>query len=450
MKLLRLFFLTLAIILFAQTSLAETDVAEAIQFPVEKFQLKNGLTVLVHEDHTLPIITYQQWFRVGSRDEKPGRTGLAHFFEHLMFKGTEKFPGKDFDRMIQANGGVNNAFTTRDYTGYYINLPSSKLELAIDIESDRMRNLLFDPKEVQSEREVVKEERRYRVENSVYGILDEAIFKTVFKVHPYRWPVIGYMADLNAATIDDMKEFYRVYYAPNNAVVVIAGDVNTSEVKALMEKYYAGIPAQELPKKEFPKEPDQTAQRNVNLTKDLQSPVFALAYKIMKAGEDSAYAMDLLASVLASGPSSRLYRRLVYKEQLATEVSAWSYTPSNEGVFEVVTTMKSGADMEKAVSSVFAELYKLRKTPVTEEELQMAKNQVIFSYVNGLKTTAGKASALALNEIMFGDYKVLFEDLKKYIQVTPADIQKAAEEYLQPHQRSVIRVRPAAAQGVGA
>ncbi len=421
----------------------EADVAAAIRFPVEKFKLDNGLTVLIHEDHSLPIVSYHQWYRVGSRDEKPGRTGLAHFFEHLMFKGTEKFKGQDFDRLVQANGAQNNAFTSRDYTGYYMNLPSDKLELVVDIESDRMRNLIFNEQEIKSEREVVKEERRYRVENSVFGILDEATYSTVFKVHPYRWPVVGYMKDLNAATMDDLKEFYRVFYAPNNAVIVVAGDVDVAATKAMIKKYFAKIPSQPLPEKKFPAEPIQTGERSVRLTKDLQSPVFGVAYQAAKAGDPAAYAMDLLSNILSHGPSSRLYRRLVYREQVATDVSAWAYTPADKGVFEVTATLKNNANMDRAINSVYEELYKVRKTLVSAEELQKAKNQIIFGYISGLKTTAGKASALALNEILFGDYTMLFEDVKKYLEVTPEQIQKVAEEYFKPVQRSVIRVQPA-------
>jgi zinc protease len=366
-----------------------------------------------------------------------------------MFKGTEKFKGKDFDRMVQANGGDNNAFTSRDYTGYYMNLPSNKLELVIDIESDRMRNLLFDEKEIASEREVVKEERRYRVENSPYGILDEATYTTVFKVHPYRWPVVGYMKDLNAASMDDLKEFYRIFYAPNNAVVVIAGDVSASQVKKLVTKYFGKIQAQPLPDKNFAEEPPQKGERNVNLTRDLQSPIFGVAYQAPKAGDADAYAMDLISNILSYGPSSRLYRRLVYREQVATDVSAWSYTPANKGIFEVTATIKNGASMDKAITSVFAEMFKLRQAKVSEEELQKAKNQVIFGYISGLKTVAGKASALALNEILFGDYTMLFSDVKKYMDVTPEQIQKVAEDYFGPAQRSLIKIQPAQKQAAG-
>lgn len=238
----RWLFLSVLISFSAQAELpTQVSIADQIRFPVEKYQLSNGLTVLLHEDHSAPIISIHQWFRVGSANEHPGRTGIAHFFEHLMFKGTPKYPNRELDRQIQANGGTNNAFTTRDYTGYYENMPSGKLELILDIESDRMRNLGFDEKEIKNEREVVKEERRYRVENNVYGYLHENVFETVFRVHPYRWPVIGYMRDLNATSIDDLKEFYRVFYAPNNAVLVITGDFKSSQAKSLIEKYYAKI-----------------------------------------------------------------------------------------------------------------------------------------------------------------------------------------------------------------
>ena len=186
--------------------------SQNLELKVEKYKLKNGLTVLLHQDKSTPVVSFHQWYRVGSRNESIGRTGLAHFFEHLMFKGTKKYSGKEFEKLIKLNGGSNNAFTSFDYTGYYVNLPAGKIDKILDIESDRMQNLLFDPKTIQSEREVVKEERRYRVENRVQGYLREALFSTVFKVHPYNWPVIGSMKDLNAASIDDLKKFYKVHY----------------------------------------------------------------------------------------------------------------------------------------------------------------------------------------------------------------------------------------------
>ncbi len=423
------------------------QVSTQIRFPVEKYVLDNGLTVLIHEDHSLPILSFHQWFRVGSKDEQPGRTGLAHFFEHLMFKGTTKYDGDEFDRMIQANGGSNNAFTSKDYTGYYVNLPSDKLELAIDIESDRMRNLVFDQKEIDSEREVVKEERRFRVDNSIMGFLNEQIFATVFKVHPYKWPVIGYMKDLNAASMDDMKEFYRVHYAPNNAVVVIAGAVSASKAKKLVDKYYGNIPSQRLPERKFAQEPKQSGGRIVNLTRSVQAPMFAVLYPAPKAGEADAFTLDLLSNIMSNGNSSRLYNRLVYRSELLDSISTSNYTPQEPGLFQIIGTMKPGADMEKALNAVYGELYRMRTALVSDLELEKAKNQVMFDYVSGLKTIAGKAQALAANEIIFGDYSQMFKDLARYQSVTKEDIKSAASRYLMPEQRSLVRVRPPAAGG---
>ena len=426
---------------------ASQDVSSLIKFKVEKFQLDNGLTVLIHEDHSVPILSFHQWFRVGSKDEKPGRTGLAHFFEHLMFKGTKKYGSDDFDKLIQSNGGTNNAFTSLDYTGYYENLPADKLELAIDIESDRMRNLMFTQKAIDSEREVVKEERRWRVDNNIMGFLSTKVFATVFKVHPYRWPIIGYMRDLNAATMDDMKDFYRVHYAPNNAVVVIAGAINTEDARKLVYKYYGGIEAQELPKKVYKQEPAQKAARVLNLTREIQTPIFAVVYKAPKAGEKDAYTLDLASNILSNGNSSRLYQRLVYRSQLTNSISSYNYTPHEPGIFRITGTMKPGKNMEKALTAVYAELYKLRKTPVSDAELEKAKNQVMFGYVEGLKTVSGKARAMAVNEILFNDYSHLFRELDMYQSVTKEDIQDAAARYLMPNQRSTIRVRPKKKEG---
>jgi zinc protease len=444
---LRSLFVILAISGFCANASVPENFGELIQFEVKKETLANGLTVIVHEDHSIPVMAFHQWFRVGSRDEAPGRTGLAHFFEHLMFKGTKKYKGDDFDRLIQANGGVNNAFTSKDYTGYYFNLPPDKLELAIDIESDRMRNLVFDPKEIQSEREVVKEERRFRVDNSVMGFLWQQIFSTVFKVHPYRWPVIGYMRDLNAATLEDLKAFYKVHYSPNNAVVVIAGDIDADKAISLVKKYYGDIPAEKLPARASEPEPEQKGQRNATFKKDVQSATMAVVYKTPKAGEKEAYVLDLAANILGNGDSSRLVKRLVYDTQLMSQISVGNYTPREQGIFQVIGSMRPGQNRSRAEKIIFSELYKLRTKPVTEKELQKAKNQVMADYVGGLKTVHGKAKAIAINEILFGDYKMLFKDLERYQSVTAEEIQQAADRYLKPAQRSVLRVLPKTKEG---
>ncbi|MCB9026708.1 MAG: insulinase family protein [Bdellovibrionaceae bacterium] len=424
------------------TTNTNSDYAKQVQFPVTKFKLDNGLEILVHEDFTTPLVSFNQWYRVGSRNEKPGMTGIAHFFEHLMFKGTPQFSSDDFENLIQSNGGTNNAFTTYDYTGYYVDLPASKIDLIFKIESDRMVNLIFNPVSIQSEREVVKEERRFRTENSVFGYMNEATFASVFKVHPYRWPVIGSMKDLNAVTLDQFKDFYRTYYAPNNSIVVIVGAVSAKKVKELADKYYAPIPSQKLPELNIPPEPEQKGQRVVTLRKDVQNPYFAISYKTVGAGHKDQYALDLLSNILSEGTSSRLYKRLVYNEQLVSSINSYDYTPKDAGIFTVNATVKSDVDLNKAIKSVYSELYNLRNKTVTADELQKAKNQVIKSYVDSLKTISGKARALATNQILFGNYEVMFEDINKYLAVTEEDIQRVANTYLQPQRRSLIKVLP--------
>lgn len=432
---------------YLQSSLAE-GATEQVRFPVEKFQLDNGLTVLVHEDHSKPILSYHQWFRVGSSHEKPGRTGLAHFFEHLMFKGTKKYPKGEIDKIIQMNGGSNNAFTTEDYTGYYTNLPSDKLELIIDVESDRMRNLLFEESEINSEREVVKEERRMRYENSVYGSLFLQVRSTVYKTSVYRWPVIGYMTDLNATKIDELKNFYNAFYAPNNAVVVIAGDVTVSQAKKLMNKYYSSIARQNLPAVELTPEAKQLAPRYSRLEKDVQGITLAIVYPGVPAGHTDAHALDLMTGALGSGASSRLYKRLVYKNQLATDISMSSSNDKLSGEISIYVSLKPGVSSEQAMGLINNELANVKRELITASELQKLKNQIKLGYIKGLQTMASRAQALALNEVYFNNYKVLFEDLGKYEQVKVEDIQRVANNYISPNRKNTVEVSSQRTTGV--
>lgn len=437
-----IFFLALQI--FA----ANPDVPQAapgaldIKIEVQRFKLDNGLTVLLHKDSAIPLVSYHQWFRVGSRNEKPGKTGLAHFFEHLMFKGTKNFPPGSFDKIVQANGGANNAFTSRDYTGYFINLPSDKLELAMNIESDRMRNLLFEQGPITSEREVVKEERRMRVENDVMGTLWEVLFQTVYKVHPYREPVLGSMRDLEGASIDDLRKFYQTYYAPNNAVVVISGDIDYEKTKAMVDKFYGKIQSQPLPELAPVTEPVQTAERSQIIKKDVQASTLAVVYRTPNDIHPDAPAIEFLANILGSGTSSRLHRRMVYNEQIASSSSAWTYGQRESSLFAITTALKPGQKTDRALQDIAAEVQRLRTNLVSEREVTKAKNQLMLGFVNQLKTASGKAYALAAAETQYGDYNLLFEDFKKYQSVTREDIKRVADTYLAPHQRSIIQVVP--------
>lgn len=421
----------------------------SVEFPVEKEVLPNGLTVLYHSDRSIPLVSFHSWFKVGSKDEKTGLTGIAHLFEHMMFKGSKKFTGDQFDLLLQSNGATNNAFTTQDYTGYYINAPSSKLELLMDIESDRMANLRIDKAALDSEREVVKEERRYRLDDNPMGLLWQGIFSTVFKVHPYKNEVIGTMEDLGRVTPEIAQDFHRVYYSPSNAILVLAGDFEVAKAKALVRKYYGSIPKQIVTRVTHPEEPKQTAPRSTFIKRDIGAWTFAINYKAPKAGTDDSYALDVLSAVMGRGSSSRLYRRLVYKDQIATSASTSNNSLQDDGLFQVFVSMKPQAkkgvaqrQFLNAQRAVYGEMWRPRNLKVTDEELERARNQILMAQVESLKSIHGKAEALATNEILFGDYTRVFTDLERYMKVTPEMIQKVARTYLSPERSNLVVVRP--------
>ncbi|PWU12794.1 MAG: insulinase family protein [Bdellovibrio sp.] len=415
-----------------QTTAEPHSTAELrIRFPVEKFVLANGLTVLLVEDHTVPMIAYHTWYRVGSRNEKPGVTGAAHMLEHMMSKGAKKYSHKDFDRILHENGVVENAFTIWDYTGFYMKLPSSKLELIMDMEVDRMRFLALRPEDLKSELKVVGEERRWRVDNNPTSLLRETLMGTLFKAHPYHWPVIGYMKDIEAYTSDKLRQFYDTYYVPNNAVLVISGDINPKVAKSLVEKYYGVLTAKELPKSEIPAEPEAKAAQRFVTESDVQSSTVMLAYKGVNANDPDSYALDLASAVLGEGPSSRLYKRLVYQETRATATGGHNVSIKDPGYFMVVATLRPGQRTDASEKALREEVERLRSKLVTAKELQKVKSQVIKGVIDELVSIDGKARSLAVNEIVFGSYEKLFTDLEKYQQVTAQDIQRVANKYFQ-------------------
>lgn len=411
-------------------------------FQIEQYELSNGLKVILHQDSTIPMVAYHQWYRVGSMDEQVGRTGLAHFFEHLMFKGSEKFTAKDYEEFVTGNGGYNNAFTSRDYTGYYTLIPSDKLEKIIEIEADRMTTLKFDMNEINSEREVVKEERRFRYENDPDGALYELLYNTVFKVSPYRWPVIGYMKDLNAATMEEFKQFYKTFYSPNNSVIVVAGDFDKGKVKSWIQKHYGSAERQKLPDRKKAEEPQQKAPRTASLKMDVQAPKLTLAYPIPNAYSDDEPALQLLSSVLAGGPSSRLYQLLVRDKALVTSVSADASTGILEGVFDVSADLRPRVSTRTVKRLIEAELNKLKSQPISAKELEKVKNQVMVGYTQALKTVAGKARILAYSEVLYNDPQQFFQDLDAYQKVTVEDIQAVAKKFLLPQRQSTLTVLP--------
>ncbi len=424
------------------SALASAELEKAIQFNVEKYQLKNGLTVLLQNDSSIPAVSVQQWFHVGSKDEVPGRTGLAHFFEHMMFKGTKKFGPDTWGQFLNSKGAELNAFTSEDYTGYYINAPAEHLALLLEIESDRMRNLNLDPKDVSSEREVVKEERRMRTEDNIEGGIREKMGDMMFTTLPYHWQPIGSMADLNAASMDDLHKFYKTYYSPGNAVLVVAGAFKVEDAKKLVEKFYGGIPKEEIIRPKITQEEPQKEERHASIEREAQAPTVMIGYRLPDLNSKDHYALDLLSIILGRGNSSRLYRQLVYKSEMSLGASASSWGQALAGEFSVGTSLKPKGDPQKAIKIIEEQIKALRDKPVTAKELEKAQNIVMTDYVGGLKTIAGRAHQLASYEIQYGDYHRIFNDLKEYGAVTVEDVQRVAKAYLQPTARNIVIVHP--------
>lgn len=439
-----LFFLRVFMVSLVALSAYAVDESEKLEInlPVVKYQLANGMTVLLQKDATVPIVSYHTWYRVGSRDEAEGITGAAHMLEHMMFKGSKNYSNKQFDHVIHENGIVNNAFTSFDYTGFYQNLPPSKLELVMKLEVDRMSSLLLNPEDLLKEREVVKEERRWRIDNNPMGLLRELTMATVFKVHAYKWPVIGTMNDISHYEVPTLRKFYEQYYVPNNAILVIVGDIDIDQTKKWIQKYYGPLASREIPTRSYVKEPIQKVQYNAKLKQDVQVTTFNVAYQGVPQSHEDSYALDLASQILGGGTSSRLYKRLVYKDQTASQAFSYHSTMQDHGVFAVGVTLKPGAEMQKPLEIVYNELYKLRTSLVSENELKKVKTLAMKSVVDSLTTADGKARALATYEILTGSYENLMTDISKYNKVTAEEIQKVAQKYLNQQQRSIIILEP--------
>lgn len=425
-------------LIISSTIFAQSKEIVKINLPVHKFNLKNGLTVLLYQDNSIPMISYHTWYKVGSRDEYKGVTGAAHMLEHMMFKGSKKYSGQDFERILHENGIVNNAFTNYDYTGFYQNLPSAKLELMMQLEVDRMSQLLLREEDLNSEREVVKEERRWRIDNNPLMSLFELTMGTVFRVHNYRNPIIGSMADISNFNIETLKKFYQTFYVPNNAVLVLAGDIKINEAKRLIEKYYGSLEAKPLPEKNNLLEPLQKHQYNAKIKKNVQGASFNVAFQSVAQNHQDMYALDLICQMIGSGTSSRLYKRLINGKEVATSAYCNHFNMKDHGVFNIHVSMKPGIPLEEALNTVYNEIYLFRSFVIKEAELDKAKILSIKSIVDSLKTIDGKARALAASEITTGSHDSIIQDIQKYQLVTVNEIKTIAAKYLNQSQRSVV------------
>ena len=409
--------------------------------------LANGLKIIVWPDHDIPNANYYTFYKVGSRNEYPGITGLAHYFEHMMFNGTSKRAPGAFDREMEAAGGSNNASTSNDLTIYTDWFPSSALEAIFDLEGDRMANLAFDPKVIESERGVVYSERRSSVDNDNFGTLMEQMQATAWTAHPYQFPTIGWPSDIENWKVDDLKQFFKTYYAPNNAVLVVAGDVDAKEVFALADKYLAPLQKQPEPTPITTVEPEQLGERRLVVERaDAQSPIVAYAFHSgVRAGDKQAPALELLSTILAQGQSSRLHQRLVEREQAAIQSGSFAESGFDPGLLWVYAVLPPGGDMARAEALLDEELAKIANSGVSADELAKARNLKLSAFWRGMATINGKARVLGTYEVFNGDYRKAFDAPAAYNAVTAADIQALAKKILRVQNRTTGLLKPVAA-----
>ncbi len=409
---------------------------------VKSHMLANGMKVLVQEDHNIPNVAMYFFYKIGSRNERPGITGISHFFEHMMFNGAAKYGPKQFDREMEKAGGNNNAYTSEDVTVYTDWFPSAALDLMFDMEADRMQNLAFDPKMISSERGVVYSERRTSVDNSNGGLLSEQMRAAAFTAHPYHWPVVGWPSDIEAWTMEDLRAHYKMGYAPNNCVMVVVGDVTDERVMALTKKLIEPIASQPPPPEIRTKEPEQIGERRVTVKKTAQLPIQMIAFHATDAKNPDLTVLEVIEALLTTGQSSRLYQRMVDQEQIALNVRTRAERSLDPGLFILSVTPRTGVDPARTEKVLYEEIEKLQTVELPAAELQKAKNQILARHYRELKTIAGRANLLGTYEVFYGDYNKLFTSDKDIDGVTAADVQRVAKKYFTEKNRTVATLIP--------
>ncbi|MCK8046926.1 insulinase family protein [Shewanella sp. 1CM18E] len=404
---------------------------------IQSFTLDNGMKIMVLEDSSIPNANMYLFWKVGSRNEVPGITGISHFFEHMMFNGSKKYGPKMFDRTMEAAGGANNAYTTENLTVYTDWFPANALETIFDLEADRIENLDINEQMVESERGVVASERLTGLENSNWRVIQEELKGAAFRAHPYSWSVIGHESDIAAWTLDDLTQYHKTYYAPNNAVVVIAGDVKLAEVKKLANKYFAPIPAQAPPREVKTVEPLQKGERRVFVQKaSVSTPNVMLGYHVPATSNSDYYALDLLSSILTTGNSSRMYQGLVDK-QVAIQVDTYMPMSFDPNLFYVMGVANPGVTAPELEDAMLSEIKRVAQEGVTAAELEKVKNIKLMGFYRTMETINGKANTIGTYELFFGSYDKLFNAPEQYNKVTPEDIQRVAQTYLKRSNRTV-------------
>src|SRR4030043_559717 len=404
---------------------------------VKEYKLDNGLKVLIIEEHKAPVATFQVWYRIGSRDEPSGKSGLSHLLEHMMFKGTSRYGPTVLSKVVQKNGGSDNAYTTKDYTVYFELFASDRITLAIDLEADRMQNLLLEQKEVIAERNVVKEERRLRYEDDPQNSLFEEVVAAAFKVHPYQRPVIGWMSDLQSIERDDLYKYYKVNYSPNNAVIVIVGDVKTDQIIEHVNKSFGHIQFGPPRKSTASSEPDQKGERRILLRRQAEMPYLLIAYHTPAFPHEDSYSLDVLSLILSGGKSSRLYKSLVYEKKIALNVDT-EYDGFNKDPFlffldATVFPEKNINDVEDALCT---EIEKIKNRPPSEQEVQKARNQIEASFIMEQDSIYLEAMKYGMFEIL-GDWRLIDRYLEGIRKATPENVTTVAKKYLRKDNRTV-------------
>jgi zinc protease len=399
--------------------------------------LPNGLKVILLENHKAPLVTFQVWYRVGSRNEAWGKTGLSHMLEHMMFKGTEKVGPEEFSRIIQENGGNDNAFTSNDYTAYFENLSADRVQVAIDLEADRMQNLMLREEDFRTERMVVMEERRLRTEDNPQSVLIEQVMSTAFQTQPYHWPIIGWMEDIARFTLEDLKAYYKMYYNPINAFVVVVGDFKREELLPKIAGVFGSYPKGVAPDQKKDIDPPQIGERRIFVKKEAQLPFLLMGYHTPNLRDQDSYVLEVIATILSGGKSSRLYQSLVREKRLVLSADAdQSLVSRDPSLFTLSTELLPGKEVAEVEKALNQEIEQLQRELAGEKELEKAKNQLEASFIFGQDSIFNQAMLLARHEIALS-WKAIDDYLPSVRKVTAEDIQRVAKKYLIPDNRTV-------------
>ncbi len=422
------------------------DTGDRIKFT--EYDLPNGLHVILHQDNSTPLVAVTMMYHVGSKNEQPTRTGFAHFFEHLLFEGSDNIKRGEYMKIVKGNGGQLNANTSQDRTFYYEVMPANKLELGLYLESERLLHAKIDETGVNTQREVVKEEKRQRIDNQPYGTILTEVLKRAYTKHPYQWAPIGSLEHLNAATIDEFRQFYKDFYVPNNAILCVAGDISPDQAKQLVSKYFAEIPkGQKAVYRPTVKEPEQTKEVRDIVYDNITLPAVIQAYHMPAQGTPDYYALDVLQTLLAGGESSRFNKEIVDKQQKALATAAIPFANEDSGLFLTYAIANQGTKAEDLEASVNTEVDRVKKDLVTDTELVKVKNQIETNFVNQNARIFGVAENLANYKMYYGDANLVNTELDRYTKVTKEDLRRVANLYLKPENRVVLYYLPKAMEG---